>query len=373
MDLMLDLLLGNGAQESEDGFKWEPCTYKLHAETGQAWQESPKSARLAVSMERPPIVSTDSHAWVWHKNCVIPRLTVTCAVEGIPHESLACLLSAVRVEVGTHAAHDVGLDGDTLRPLVHGSCSFSSLSFKTTSYNLKGKPLHLMPTLLVRSEHGLCVACSLISPPIIVNARKRQAKEKASGKPSSSELSGSASGETGLLPFAPDLLERKMEKVRRARGAGPSAKGGADDGGAVEGHAPHTWDAASGGRGGAGHGHVPRGSRGERASDQCSPWLLAAPRPQVEKVEDSPLRRQIDNSMEGLRNYLSALNIRNKCKHPLFLAFRFNACVSLHYDTSRAHSPLEDDGAFYTMMEVRHAAVAPTVTLARTPSSPLWS
>ena len=114
-------------------------------------------------------------------------------------------------------------------------------------------------------------------------------------------------------------------------------------------------------------------ARGRPGNDRCPPRLFGTLRPQVEKVEDFPLRRQIDNSMDGLRNYLSALNIRNKCKHPLFLAFRFNACVSLHYDTSRAHSPLEDDGAFYTMMEVRHAAVAPTVTLARTPSSPLWS
>lgn len=32
--------------------------------------------------------------------------------------------------------------------------------------------------------------------------------------------------------------------------------------------------------------------------------------------------------MDGLRAYLSALNIRNKCKHPLFLVLRFDTCVS---------------------------------------------
>lgn len=73
---------------------------------------------------------------------------------------------------------------------------------------------------------------------------------------------------------------------------------------------------------------------------------------QVEKCEQMALRMQIDNSIEGLRAYLSALNIRNKCKHPLFLAMRFDSCVSLYYDSTRAHSPLRDDNAFYHMMEV---------------------
>ena len=54
-------------------------------------------------------------------------------------------MSAVTVDVLTHTAHDAGLEGGTLQPLVNGACSFSSLTFKTTSYNLKGKPIH--PTL----------------------------------------------------------------------------------------------------------------------------------------------------------------------------------------------------------------------------------
>jgi hypothetical protein len=49
-------------------------------------------------------------------------------------------MSAVTVDVLTHTAHDAGLEGGTLQPLVNGACSFSSLTFKTTSYNLKGKP-----------------------------------------------------------------------------------------------------------------------------------------------------------------------------------------------------------------------------------------
>ena len=50
-------------------------------------------------------------------------------------------MSAVTVDVLTHTAHEAGLEGVTLQPLVNGACSFSSLVFKTTSYNLKGKPI----------------------------------------------------------------------------------------------------------------------------------------------------------------------------------------------------------------------------------------
>jgi len=73
--------------------------------------------------------------------------------------------------------------------------------------------------------------------------------------------------------------------------------------------------------------------------------------PQVEKLTETASRQQIDNSMQGLRAYLSALNIRNKCKHPLFLALRFDSCVGLLYDRERARHPLADDNAFYSMME----------------------
>ena len=58
----------------------------------------------------------------------------------------------------------------------------------------------------------------------------------------------------------------------------------------------------------------------------------------------------IDNTVDGLRAYLSALNIRNKCKHPLFLVLRFDACIGLLYDASAVQSPAEDEHAFYAMM-----------------------
>lgn len=84
-----------------------------------------------------------------------------------------------------------------------------------------------------------------------------------------------------------------------------------------------------------------------------SPSRTPSPSAQVEKLSESASRQQIDNSIEGLRAYLSALNIRNKCKHPLFLALRFDSCVRLFYDSHRVCNPLRDDEAFYHMMEVK--------------------
>eukprot|EP00316_Scyphosphaera_apsteinii_P010859 CAMPEP_0119329386 /NCGR_PEP_ID=MMETSP1333-20130426/75695_1 /TAXON_ID=418940 /ORGANISM="Scyphosphaera apsteinii, Strain RCC1455" /LENGTH=74 /DNA_ID=CAMNT_0007338491 /DNA_START=15 /DNA_END=236 /DNA_ORIENTATION=- len=55
--------------------------------------------------------------------------------------------------------------------------------------------------------------------------------------------------------------------------------------------------------------------------------------------------------MAGLHAYLSAANIRNKCKHPLFLVLRFDACVGLFYDADSFGDPLpDDDETFYTIM-----------------------
>ena len=102
-------------------------------------------------------------------------------------------MSAVTVDVLTHTAHEAGLEGGTLQPLVNGACSFSSLTFKTTSYNLKGKPIHLMASLLVREGERLCVGASLLSPPLLVDARKRQPKEDKSGK-AESESGGQSKG-----------------------------------------------------------------------------------------------------------------------------------------------------------------------------------
>ena len=142
---------------------------------------------------------------------------------------------------------------------------------------------------------------SLLSSAITVDARKRAPKGPgssalvtgttvASGSNGAAQLPtcggdattpaptpGGGGGRASLLPFAPEELERRLEKV--------------------------------GGR-------------------------------------QAAARQDIDNSMEGLRAYLSALNIRNKCKHPLFLILRFDACVGLLYDPSRESNPAEDDAAF---------------------------
>ena len=319
VDGVIELL---AAELGEEPFHWERCSYTLESESGQAWPPARAvgtsfNLGLCVRMAKDP--PRADGAFRWHKNCVLPRIYISIdgAFGGAELSSAAVLLSAVAVDVLTHTAHSVGLDGETIQPLVNGACAFSSLSFRTTSYNLPGKPsLHLLATLLLRQGHEqagtsgrLHVACSSISPAITVAARKRQLNSGLTaaiswpmGPPATSIMKLTTANETGghgagggangavaldaaigglpLLPFAPDLLERKLEKVD-----------------------------------------------GKEA-----------------------FRLIIDNSINGLRNYLSAVNIRNKCKHPLFLVLRFDTCVGLLYDSSRAGNPADDDAAFYSMM-----------------------
>ena len=136
-------------------FSWEPCTYLLQNMTGTSWPVSPNvMAQVSVQMDRTPTASPDGlQAWLWHKNCVLPSIHVHVNSK----ESLvgaAVLLTAATIDVLEHIAVERGLEGDAMRLLVNGSCSFSSLAFKTTSYNLKGKPLHLLAVLLVRPAAG---------------------------------------------------------------------------------------------------------------------------------------------------------------------------------------------------------------------------
>ena len=329
---------GNTSTPTQEGFVFATCSYSLHPGAGEKWLapsstgESNRPFSLRVRAEKLPAQFGANGTFRWHKNCVLPRLRVV--VEGGDEsvlEGAAVLLSAVTVDVMTHTARSVGLEGVTLRPLVNRACSFSSLSFTTTSYNLPGRPsIHLMasllclssvpqplePTPIATAEKRHVIACSSISPALTVDARKRQSKHKggdAGGVVVSSSAvvtagsenpegtagtGGAANGGAGaagaarppLLPFAPDLLERRLEKVG--------------------------------------------GKAGQEAA-----------------------RTHIDNSMEGLRAYLSALNIRHKCRHPLFLVLRFNACVRLLYDGARESNPAEDDDAFFRMMRTLDRAV----------------
>ena len=48
------------------------------------------------------------------------------------------------------------------------------------------------------------------------------------------------------------------------------------------------------------------------------------------------IKEKIGNDATGLVNYFSTANIRNKVKHPLFLAAKFNRCVSIYYRRSLA-------------------------------------
>jgi hypothetical protein len=44
---------------------------------------------------------------------------------------------------------------------------------------------------------------------------------------------------------------------------------------------------------------------------------------------------KISNDIIGLVNYFSAPNIRNKIRHPIFLALKFNEAVKLYYNPKK--------------------------------------
>jgi len=43
----------------------------------------------------------------------------------------------------------------------------------------------------------------------------------------------------------------------------------------------------------------------------------------------------IENNLKGLYDYLTAPNIRDKVKNPLFLSIKFDKCVNLYYDREK--------------------------------------
>jgi len=51
-----------------------------------------------------------------------------------------------------------------------------------------------------------------------------------------------------------------------------------------------------------------------------------------ETKKKESIEEEIQNSIDGLHSYLTAPNIRNKVKHPIFLCVRFSNCISLHFN-----------------------------------------
>ena len=148
------------------------------------------------------------------------------------------------------------------------------------------------------AEPAVLVASCVISPALTVDARKRQQSAKAGA---AGVVNGGGGGGAGAEDE--EVSEAAMARILSSPAAMPFA-----------------------------------------------PGLLDA---RLQKVgRDSVRPVDIDNTIDGLRNYLSALNIRNKCKHPLFLVLRFDACIGLLYDSTRVVNPADapDDTPFYQMM-----------------------
>ncbi|EGR31513.1 zinc finger transcription factor sma, putative [Ichthyophthirius multifiliis] len=49
------------------------------------------------------------------------------------------------------------------------------------------------------------------------------------------------------------------------------------------------------------------------------------------KCQKQKVDKNIQNDLEGIINYLTAPNIRNKIKNPLFLAYKFSKCIQLYF------------------------------------------
>lgn len=54
-----------------------------------------------------------------------------------------------------------------------------------------------------------------------------------------------------------------------------------------------------------------------------------------EKKNQQMIENKIENNLRGLYDYLTAPNIRDKVKNPLFLTVIFPACVKLFYDRTK--------------------------------------
>jgi hypothetical protein len=67
--------------------------------------------------------------------------------------------------------------------------------------------------------------------------------------------------------------------------------------------------------------------------DPFPPDLLTKPFAKTKKANHSALAVTMGNDFKGLRDYLSASNIKNKVKHPLFILLKFSTCMNLFYNT----------------------------------------
>lgn len=54
-----------------------------------------------------------------------------------------------------------------------------------------------------------------------------------------------------------------------------------------------------------------------------------------EKKNSQIVEDQIENNLKGLFDYLTAPNIREKVKNPLFLSLKFDKCTKLYYDPNK--------------------------------------
>jgi len=64
-----------------------------------------------------------------------------------------------------------------------------------------------------------------------------------------------------------------------------------------------------------------------------------------ETKKKESIEEDIQNNIEGFFSYLTAPNIRNKVKHPVFLSVRFSNCISLFYNPSDINAEVKPNFA----------------------------
>ena len=199
---------------------------------------------------------------------------------------------------------DVGLLGNTEMALDNGMCIFSGIKFRSTSFNHEGSRFFLAVCIFQQQScpdgeyvdklpkvglpapgHPRVLYCKA-SPPVLVNSRKMGSRD-AARKCTLKSL---------FVPFDTQQLTESLF-IRSNKGAYENFEAQNDP------------DAEE---------SMPDASRND-ASHEMSRG-------------QAHWEARIGADITSLVNYFCAQNIRSKIRHPLFLALKFNQCITIHFN-----------------------------------------
>ena len=88
--------------------------------------------------------------------------------------------------------------------------------------------------------------------------------------------------------------------------------------------------------------------------DMFHPDLLVKPLYKKRRKTNDKKEEFINNSLKGFINYYTAPNIRNKIKHPFFIALKFSACVSLYFNKNFFNYATSGDNVKEILLFLHH-------------------